>query len=146
MGDTCDLEIVALPGTFEQCGLKVRASPGGEEETLIYYDAVNKELVLDTLKSGKKWHAIEERAPFELQLGEELELRVLVDKSVVGVFANDRQAIARHIYPQREDSLDVVLFSKGATTHFHSVTAWEMMPSNPYTSHIHLHKEMGNLR
>ena len=136
-GDTCDLEIVALPGAYEQCGLKVRTSPGGEEETLIYYDVVNKELVVDTLKSGKKGHALsgranEERAPFELHPGEELELRVLIDKSVVEVFANDRQAIARLIFPEREDSLGVVLFSKGATTHFHTVTAWEMMPSNPY--------------
>ncbi|MHC4154507.1 MAG: GH32 C-terminal domain-containing protein [Planctomycetota bacterium] len=48
------------------------------------------------------------------------------------VFANDRQAIARRIYPTRKDSLGVVLFSNGGKTKVPEVHAWEMMPSNPY--------------
>jgi beta-fructofuranosidase len=61
-----------------------------------------------------------------------LRLRVFVDKPVIEVFANDRQAICRRVYPGRSDSLGVVLFAKGGKARFSSVKAWEMMPSNPY--------------
>jgi beta-fructofuranosidase len=48
------------------------------------------------------------------------------------VFANDRQAICRRVFPARQDSLGVVLFAEGAPAAFRKVTAWEMMPANPY--------------
>ncbi len=73
-----------------------------------------------------------ERAPFALQAGEPLKLRVFVDKSVVEVFANDRQAIGRRVYPVRDDSLGVSVFASGGSARFKDVKAWEMMPSNPY--------------
>ncbi|MCX6874358.1 MAG: GH32 C-terminal domain-containing protein [Verrucomicrobia bacterium] len=63
---------------------------------------------------------------------EPLQLRVFIDKSVIEVFANDRQAICRRVYPARKDSLGIVLFAEGGAAKFTSVKAWEMMPSNPY--------------
>ena len=57
---------------------------------------------------------------------------MFVDKSVVEVYANDRQAICRRVYPGRNDSLGVVLFANNGQANFSSVKAWEMMPSNPY--------------
>jgi hypothetical protein len=65
-------------------------------------------------------------------LNEPLQLRVFIDKSVIEVFANDRQAICRRVYPSRKDALGVVLFADGGQAKFSSVKAWEMMPSNPY--------------
>ena len=53
-------------------------------------------------------------------------------KSVVEIFANDRQAIGRRVYPAHADSLGVALFAHGGTTQFKTVKAWEMMPANPY--------------
>ena len=58
--------------------------------------------------------------------------RDFVDKSVVEVFANSRQAIARRIYPERADSIGVSLFSTGGTTRVPTLEAWKIMPSNPY--------------
>ena len=57
---------------------------------------------------------------------------MFVDKSVVEIFANDRQAIGRRVYPVRSDSLGVSLFARGGAARFKTVRAWEMMPSNPY--------------
>ncbi|MHC4284628.1 MAG: GH32 C-terminal domain-containing protein [Planctomycetota bacterium] len=48
------------------------------------------------------------------------------------MYANDRQAICRRVYPGRSDSLAVVLFANDGKAKFSSVKAWEMMPSNPY--------------
>ena len=73
-----------------------------------------------------------EAGPFELKTGEPLKLRVFVDKSVVEVFANRRQAVMRRIYPSREDSVGVRLFSIGGPARVTALHAWDMMPSNPY--------------
>ena len=72
-----------------------------------------------------------ESAPFALREGEPLELRVFVDKSFVEVFANDRQAVCRRIYPTLPDSLGVRLFAEGGQAHVAQLRAWQMMPSNP---------------
>ena len=51
---------------------------------------------------------------------------------IVEVFANNRQAVMRRIYPALGESRGVVLFSKGGSTKVPTAQAWEMMPSNPY--------------
>jgi beta-fructofuranosidase len=98
----------------------------------VYYDAAAHQLVVDTRRSGTGGRRVEERAPFTLAPGEPLVLRVFVDKPIIEVFANDRQAICRRVFPARQDSLGVVLFAEGAPAAFRKVTAWEMMPANPY--------------
>ena len=110
----------------------MRASPGHEEETSLYYDVGKAELVFDATRSGTDGRRVVERAPLALAPGESLKLRVFVDKSVVEVFANDRQAIGRRVYPARPDSLGIGLFANGGSTRFKAVRSWEMMPSNPY--------------
>ena len=132
VGDSCELEIAIDPGAAGQCGVKVRTSPGGEESTLLYYDAAAKQLCFDSTHSGIDGRRTLEQAPFSLKDGERLRLRVFVDKSVVEVYANDRQAICRRVYPGRPDSLDVALFANGGDARVTSIKVWEMMPSNPY--------------
>jgi len=131
-GDSCELALTIRPGASKHCGVKVRTSPGSEEETLLYYDADNGELVFDSTRSGDAGWKEVERAPFALRKGEDLQLRVFVDKSMVEIYANDRQAIARRVYPTRDDSLGIILFAKGGVATFSRVKAWDMMPSNPY--------------
>ena len=133
LGNTIELLIEMVPDGAKQWGVKVCCSPDGEEQTLVYYDAAEGKLKIDTRHSSL-WEGPKsvEGGPFELKMGEILQLRVFVDKSVVEVFANDRQAVMRRIYPKREDSVGVALFSNGGATQVKSVKAWEMMPSNPY--------------
>ncbi len=142
-GNSLELRIEADVSQAKQFGVKVCCSPDGSEQTLVFYDAVEKKLKIDTTRSShielpKTFEGLiktpkkVEGGPFELEPGERLVLRVFVDKSVVEVFANGRQAVMRRIYPSRKDSLGVVLFSRGGAAHVHSVKAWEMMPSNPY--------------
>ena len=57
---------------------------------------------------------------------------MFVDRSVVEVFANDRQAAVRRIYPSRPDSTGVALFATVGEAKVNRVTAWQMAPSNPY--------------
>jgi beta-fructofuranosidase len=99
---------------------------------LLYFDASAQELVFDSTRSGSAGRIVVERAPFRLNSGEPLKLRVFVDRSVVEVYANDRQAICRRVYPGRNDSLGVCLFTRGAGAKFASVKAWDISPTNPF--------------
>jgi len=132
-GNSIELKLEIAPGEARQVGVKVCCSPKGEEETLVYYDAADKKLKIDTHKSslGEGPKKIE-AGPFELGDDEPLKLQVFIDKSVVEVFANERQAVMRRIYPTRADSLGVKLFSKGASATVKKLQAWEMMPSNSF--------------
>ena len=131
-GDSCELRVEIGAAASGYAGVKVRASSDGAEETLLYYDAETRELVFDSTRSGSAGRKAVERAPFALGKDEALELRIFVDRSVVEIFANDRQAIGRRVYPVRSDSLGVVLFSRGGPAEIRRVTAWDLMPSNPY--------------
>lgn len=133
-GQSLELDLTMTAQDATQFGLKVCCSPGGEEQTLIYYDAVEKKLKVDTSKSSlRAGPKSTEAGPFGLKPQEPLKLRVFVDKSVVEVFANDgRQAVMRRIYPSRKDSVGVALFSNGGTAGVTTFEAWDLMPSNPY--------------
>jgi beta-fructofuranosidase len=131
-GDSCELAVEIEVGTAQRCGVKVRASSDGQEETLLYYDAAKKELVFDSTRSGKEGRKKIESAPFTLKPGELLTLRVFVDKSVVELYANDRQAIGRRVYPTHPDSVGVSVFANGGAAKVRQVKAWQMAPSNPY--------------
>ena len=118
--------------TATQAGLKVRTSPHDEETTLLYCDFEHNKLVFDSTRSGNAGRKVKEEAPFECRKGERMDLRVFIDRAVVEVFAGDRQAIARRVYPVRDDSTGVRLFCVGGEVAFTTIRTWEMMPSNAW--------------
>ena len=132
-GDSLELAIDMDGPDATEFGVKVCMSPDGAEQTIIAYDPVAGGLKIDTRQSGPadSPKAVE-IGPFSLDDNESLRLRVFVDKSVVEVFANDRQAVARRIYPARTDSLGVSLFAKGGGANVTVLEAWHISPSNPY--------------
>ena len=71
-------------------------------------------------------------APLELGPGENLELRIFIDRSIIEIFANERQCITQRIYPTREDSTGIELFSKGSSMTVKSLQAWDMAPTNQW--------------
>ena len=73
-----------------------------------------------------------EACPFALRADEPLQLRGFVNRSVVEVFANGRQAVMRRRYPSRPDSVGVALFFYGSPANATALKAWELSPSNPY--------------
>jgi len=67
-----------------------------------------------------------ETAALRLRSDEDLELRIFVDRSVVEVFANGRQALAVRVYPSRPDAVGVSLRSRGSPSELVSATVWPM--------------------
>ena len=110
--------MILEPAQNGRCGLVLRRSPDGEEETLIVYDASHRQLLVERdlasmdLDTARSMHS----APLPLKHDEPLHLRVFLDRSVLEVFANERVSITTRIYPTRSDSLGVALMA-GALTH-----------------------------
>jgi len=113
-GDTMELEIVLEAPTAKEFGVKVLCDKDGNNGFTISSGKGSKTLQVDYIKP-----------PFELKEGENLTLRIFIDKSMIEVFANDRQAaVAWHDYDPQD--LHVSLFSKGGDLKMKSISAWQM--------------------
>ena len=109
--------------------LRVLASEDGGEYVAIGYNPVHREVYIDTEHCGTEGRRVLERAPLLLNADEALHLNVFVDGSIVEVFANDRQAIARLCYPtSRQNSR--VMFSVAQKEM--TFAAWVLDYTNPY--------------
>ena len=133
LGETLmELEVVLAPEEANQFGLQVCVSENGKERTSIFYDHTDKKLKVDTRLSGLEFGRKKiESAPFELKDGEPLVLKIFIDRSIVEVFANDRQAIARRIYPTLGGK-GIRIFTKGGVVKVLSLKRWELAASNPF--------------
>jgi beta-fructofuranosidase len=132
-GNSLELSLELTAPVARQYGVKVCRSPQGEEETLVYYDATDKKLKVDTNRSSlTEGPKSIEAGPLVLAADEPLKLRIFVDRSVVEVFANGRQAVMRRVYPTRGDSLGVTIFSRCGPVRASQLHKWDMMPSNAY--------------
>ena len=104
----------AVPGAANAFGIKVLCDEEGNNGFTIASGKGKKTLTVDY-----------SNPPFELQEGEDLTLRVFIDKNLIEVFANDRQAaLAWHEYDLQD--LHVSLFSKGGDLKVKNVSAWQM--------------------
>lgn len=113
-GDTMELEIVLEAPTAKEFGIKVLCDKDG-----------NKGFTISSGKGGKTLNVGYINPPFELQEGEDLTLRIFIDKNLIEVFANDRQAaVAWHDYDTKD--LHVSLFSKRGDLKAKKVSAWKM--------------------
>src|SRR5690606_24177425 len=70
-----------------------------------------------------------EIAPLQLEEGETLKLRIFIDRSVVEVFANGKQALAARVYPSREDAVGFAIRSHGKDAMLRSLKSWQMKPA-----------------
>ena len=139
-GNAMELAAEIDPGDAREVCIHALRSPGGEEHTAISFYRLGHmtvrkgrpqqdALALDTSRSSLLPDVLArppEVAPFELEEGEPLKLRVFVDRSVVEVFANGRQCLALRVYPARQDSVGVSIRAQGGQATLHALDAWRM--------------------
>ncbi len=113
-GDTLELKLTLKPAASSPFGLRVFCDKEGNNGFPITLDLQAKTLALGTIK-----------APFEAPSGEKIELRIFLDKSMIEVFANDRQA-AVAAYPHRAENQVITLFSQAAGLQASGIQAWKM--------------------
>ena len=149
-GDVLELFVELDPGDAREIGVKVRCSPDKSEETLITYNPAAGTLTVNFQKSTVKdnviyrgfYHTNEpyagmidhttQKAPFQLKDGETLKLRIFLDRSVLEVFANDRQCITQRIYPSKPESQEIRLFARGGNGKALDIKAWDMEQVTPW--------------
>ncbi|MDP6636920.1 MAG: GH32 C-terminal domain-containing protein [Phycisphaerae bacterium] len=118
-GDAMELEIVIAAPTAKEFGVNLLCDKDGKNGYVISHGA-----------GAKKLKASYSEPPFELKDGEDLKLRIFIDKSMIEVFANDRQAVVTwHEYDPK--NIRVSLFSRGGELKIKSITAWNMKSIYP---------------
>lgn len=107
--------------------LDVLADPDGRERTRISYDAATHELAVDCSRASRWSEAIGGRQAGRLDLGASgaLELTVLVDVSIVEVFAGQRLVFTDRVYPTLEASTGIVVSGEGAAL-LDELTVWPL--------------------
>jgi beta-fructofuranosidase len=113
-GDALELAVTLEPAAGARCGVVVYADADGTGGL-----PVTVSPQAGTLSLG------DVRAPLSLAEGEAIQLRVFLDKNVVEVFANDRQAmVASHF--ATPGHLSIALTSEGGDTRASDIRGWEM--------------------
>ena len=128
-GECLEIDLELEPGDVDRLGVVVRASPDGEERTVVSYSRRDGYLELDPQQaslSSDMVGRVVQRGPLALGENEPLRLRIFVDRSVVEVFANGRQCLTKRIYPSRPDSLSVGLFAEGGDARLTRMDVWRM--------------------
>lgn len=139
-GNAMEMSVEIQPSAASVVELNVLRSAGREEVTRIQFyrgrgfrnpDAgtIGSAISIDTSYSSilpDVRTRVPETATVVVGDKEPLKLRVFIDRSVVEVFANGRQAMAVRVYPGRADSTGVSLRSVGQDTVVSSLDAWQM--------------------
>ncbi|WP_274650595.1 glycoside hydrolase family 32 protein [Paenibacillus humicola] len=126
------LEIAVSFRPSEACGrfgLKLLHSPSFEEESVLVFDCQNNRFSLDRAKSSlaeePRRSAIE--GDFVYAPGEDLQVRLFVDHSLVEVFVNESHCLTGRIYPLRADSDGVSVFAEQpGRVEISDFQAWEL--------------------
>ena len=135
------------PVRRREIGLHVLRSPAGRERTTIrlyLHGAHGRSANARTLSIDLSDSTLDptvgartpETGPVWLDPGEPLRLRVFIDRSIVEVFANERQCLIVRAYPSREDSRGVSVFAKGGDAKLLSLQAWQMRSIWPELEHL----------
>ncbi|MDH3244829.1 MAG: ThuA domain-containing protein [Saprospiraceae bacterium] len=152
-GKAMEVKLEIDPEYLSSIALKVFCSQDGREETVIRYDPTSEQIVIDFARSsvsgggetkvrpncmrppeleGFTEDLSEQRAPLALKEGESLKLDVFIDKAIIEVFANGTQCVTQVVYPELQESDEIVLTTGDVPAKVRKMEAWKMRATNPY--------------
>jgi beta-fructofuranosidase len=110
-----EIKATIYPDKADRYGFTIHKNPDNSEYTSIYYDAVNKEMVVDQAKSSlKKDIPLRKRkGAYPLTEMQPVDFHIYIDGSVVEVFINGKDAFTTRIFPLRNESNQVEVFTEG---------------------------------
>ena len=135
-GKAMEMEAVIDPKDAREVELRVLRSPDRSEQTRIRFlmqgwqrNKNARALSIDVSEASLSPDVLArppETGLLYLEDHEPLRLRVFVDRSIIEVFANERQCLTIRAYPTREDSSGISLMARGSEANLVSLTAWQM--------------------
>lgn len=121
-----EIDVTFDADPIDEYGLAVCCSPDGAEQTRIVVKPEQGELWVEHVGADPALALPVERAPLTLAAEQPVRLRVFVDGSVLEIFADDGLCLTTRIYPQRADSVGVMLFTAGAPVDVKHVSVWRL--------------------
>jgi beta-fructofuranosidase len=115
-GASVDLGILATPDGAEQTVIRLRGDAAGTAVLTLDRSASSLDVTTDTRPLS---------GTVPLNDGHEATLRILIDHSVVEIFANGRPLTAR-LYPTRPDARNLHLTARDVASGLKSFEAWQM--------------------
>jgi beta-fructofuranosidase len=141
-GNIMEMELTIDPGKASRFGVKLFCSGDGREQTPVVIDLNKDILQVDMRKSSLDnplYHEFvmhdpnpvveTQDAPFILEQGEKVNLRIFIDKSILEVFANGRQCITQVVYPTLEDAVHIQIFAEDAPVKVQQIRGWKLFPA-----------------
>lgn len=111
----------------ERFVFNVRESPSTAEVTKIVFDLANHRISIHRSRSSLEnlGESSPDEGKFFLLSGEDLDVRIVVDNSIIEVFANERFAVTSRVYPSLESSKGVSWDFGGFAENGVEVSCWE---------------------
>lgn len=139
-GTSLEVRAVLEPGPSKLIDLRVFRSPNLAEYTSVRLHREtglrsggsalrNSLIVIDTSSSSTASDVFfrgTETTEICLEPDEAADIRVFLDRSIVEVFVNGKQAILQRVYPHKRESVGFSMISRGNDARCRSLTAWEM--------------------
>lgn len=116
-GDALEIFAEFEPSDAEEFGLRLLSSADGVEHTPVIYD--------------KPKNRLGRNAELTLAPGENLQLHIFIDCSVVEVIANSRVCLTERAYTSNPECTQIALFSRGGVARLKSIQVYELKAISP---------------
>ncbi len=122
-----EINATFYPADASRFGFVLCKNPDNSEYTEIYYDAVNREFVVDQTHSSKRdgIPLKTRKDPYDIDTSEPVNIHLFVDGSVVEGFINGEDAFTTRIFPLDANSSQVEVFADGTGSEV-AVDFWEL--------------------
>ncbi len=129
-----EIETTIEPGRSKKFGFLVSENPDHSEFTRIYYDVETGKMVVDQTHSSLKEHIPLriKRDKYAMDLSKQIDFHIFIDGSVVEVFVNNGDAFTTRIFPLKEASNQVEIFTEGANINA-KADVWILKPAKVKT-------------
>lgn len=124
-GLNLDIQASFIPHDTETCGIDLLCSADGSEKASVYYEPSTETIRIERqyADSNTTHDTYLQGLPHALADGEMLELRILLDGSVIEVIANKRTSVTSRFYPSQTDSQHLRLINPSTVK---TLDIWEM--------------------
>ncbi len=127
-GDTLEIQLEIAAQDADKFGIKVRRTPNGQEETLLYYDKQQQSFYVDrnktTADADMKMSSGVQGGKVDLG-SENLKLHVYLDRSMVEAYINSRKSLTTRVFPSKSDAMGLQLWADG-NIKIQSMKVWEV--------------------
>ncbi|OIJ22463.1 hypothetical protein BKP45_02245 [Anaerobacillus alkalidiazotrophicus] len=125
-GDMLEIELEIERKEAQKVGIKVRQSPDQQEETLLFYDFDEQTMNVDRERSSLSDNVEKGIQGGKVEIEDDLlRIRIFLDRSMVEAYINGVNSLTTRVYPSREDSLYLELFTEGESE-VKKMNVWRM--------------------